>query len=219
VQAGVASEEGIKEAAAEGLVSGELLGEVVVRKGWTTDERVAEVLADQWSLTYSTLEALPVEPGVRGRLPVALAREVEAYAFETENGMVAAIAEPSEERFASVVDLVGETSFVVVSASTLAALLADPDESDARPPAGSLAESVVEAIENSIAQLERARKEIVALGNSLEVARSQLADQEAELEALSEERDDLEQALTRQNDLFETLKGQVATLTDTLHSK
>ena len=50
--AGVASEEDLRSALAEGMDSGERLGEVVLRRGWLDEAGLARVLADQWDLRF-----------------------------------------------------------------------------------------------------------------------------------------------------------------------
>jgi hypothetical protein len=127
VQAGYASEQDIKTTITEGLETGERLGEIVVRKGWATDEEIAQLLAEQWQLRYLPREELSVDPAAARRMPLEMARELRALPVALEGDtVVVALAEPGHDLFARLSERVGDTSFVVVSASALESLFASP---------------------------------------------------------------------------------------------
>ncbi len=59
---GVASEEQLRLAVAEGMGRGERLGEVVLRRGWIDQPGLARLLARQWDLAYVDDELAAHEP-------------------------------------------------------------------------------------------------------------------------------------------------------------
>jgi len=123
-ESGIVSEEQVREALDEGTRTGEKLGEVVVRRGWATEEQLAELLAEQWGLTAVDPGALSLDPLAVARLEAGRASELGGFpVWFDQKGVVVAVAEPGEERFAAFRELLGEVSFVVVSRSTLEELL------------------------------------------------------------------------------------------------
>ncbi len=125
VRAGIASDGDVKEALAEGMRTGERLGEVVIRKGWATEERIAQVLAEQWQLPFMEAHEAAVDPDALQRVPLAVARELGALPIGFDGpSVLLAIAEPNEELFAAVRSRVGEASYVVVAHSVLEPLIA-----------------------------------------------------------------------------------------------
>jgi hypothetical protein len=139
VEAGVASEQGIREALEEGTRTGEKLGEVVVRRGWASEDQLAQLLAKQWQLPFMGADALTVDPAALRRLPADQAHSLAALPVGFDNqAIVVAVAEPSEHRLAALTDLLGQASFLVVARSELEQLLAalpeSPAESEELPP-------------------------------------------------------------------------------------
>ena len=132
VRAGIASDGDVKEALAEGMRTGERLGEVVIRKGWATEERIAQVLAEQWQLPFVEAHEAAVDPGALQRVPLAVAQELGALPIGFDGTtVVLAIAEPNEDLFAAVKSRVGDASFVVVAHSVLEPLIATLSEPSA----------------------------------------------------------------------------------------
>jgi hypothetical protein len=127
IQAGVASKEDIKDAMAEGQKTGERLGEVVIRKGLTTDELLAKLLAEQWKLPYAEADEITVDEVATLRISASDARNLGAQpvAYDGDT-IVMAIAEPHSELFAEVERRIGEATYVVVSRSTMEGLLGAP---------------------------------------------------------------------------------------------
>jgi hypothetical protein len=123
-EAGIASEAEISEALEEGNRSGETLAELVVSRGWASEQQLAHLLADQWGLAAVDPGALSLDPLAVAKLEPALASKLGGFPvwFDT-NGLVVAIAEPTEQRLAAFRKQLGEVSFVVVPPSTLQELL------------------------------------------------------------------------------------------------
>ena len=101
--AGVASEEDLRSALAEGMDSGERLGEVVLRRGWLDEAGLARVLADQWDLRFLEDASVAIDPAAFRLIATEDARRVGAVAIGFDDGRpLVALSEPSAERFASV---------------------------------------------------------------------------------------------------------------------
>jgi hypothetical protein len=137
-ESGILTEDQVREALDEGTRTGEKLGEVVVRRGWASEEQLAQLLAEQWGLTAVDPGALSLDPLAVARLEAGRASELGGFpVWFDQRGVVVAVAEPSEERFTSFRELLGEVSFVVVSRSTLEELLESRlfggEARDARP--------------------------------------------------------------------------------------
>ncbi len=127
VRAGMASDQDVKNALEEGLRTGERLGEVVIRRGWATEERIAKLLADQWQLPFVEAGKIAVDPTALQRVPLAVARELGALPIGLDGtAVVLAVADPSEDLFAAVKSRIGEASYVVVARSVLDPLIDDP---------------------------------------------------------------------------------------------
>jgi hypothetical protein len=127
VNGGFTTYEQITEALEEGLGTGERLGEVIVRRGWATQEDLAALLAEQWTVPYVDSAGLELDASAVSELSLERARELEAIPVWWENGrLVVAFAEPADERFAKVRELLDDPAFVVVTRSVLDGLLDDP---------------------------------------------------------------------------------------------
>lgn len=123
-EGGLVSEEQVHEALAEGEQTGERLGEVVVRRGWASEEELARLLARQWGLPAVDPGALSLDPLAVAKLDSDAAAELGGFpVWFDEHSLVVAVAEPSEERFAAFRELLGSPSFVVVPRTTLQELL------------------------------------------------------------------------------------------------
>jgi hypothetical protein len=129
---GVATMDQLEEALAEGLKSGERLGEVVIRRGWINEARLAELNARRWDLTFVARSMITVEEQAQALLSRAEAERVGACPVAFNDGVpLVAIADPSQERFSAVREaLGGRCTFIVTTPSTLAQLIAQsPEES------------------------------------------------------------------------------------------
>jgi hypothetical protein len=115
VEAGFISQGQVDEALAEASDTGERLGEVVVRRGWATEDDVAMLLAEQWGLNYVASGGIWFESDALMRLSRDDARRVEALPTRIQDGhVVVAVAEPTEERLADLRRLIGDDTVVVV---------------------------------------------------------------------------------------------------------
>jgi type IV pilus assembly protein PilB len=127
IQAGVASEQDIKDALGEGQQTGERLGEVVIRKGLATDEQIAQLLAKQWQLPYAEGSDITVDDVAALRISRSDAHALGAQPVAYDGDvLVMAIAEPRSELFAEVQRRIGEAAYVVVSRSTMEDLVGAP---------------------------------------------------------------------------------------------
>jgi hypothetical protein len=125
VDAGVASEEELRQAFAEGVGRGEPLGEVVLRREWLDEAGLARALAQQWDLPYlEDAVELDLEAAMKAR--VATWKVLRACPVRAQDGQpTVAVAEPSEERLSGVRAATGsEPRFAVVAAAALERLLA-----------------------------------------------------------------------------------------------
>jgi len=114
-EAGFMSQRQVDEALAEATTTGERLGEVVVRRGWASEEDVAILLAEQWGLDYVASGGIWFEGDALQRLSREEARRIEALPTRIEDGhVVVAVAEPTEERLADLRRMVGDDTVVVV---------------------------------------------------------------------------------------------------------
>jgi hypothetical protein len=130
---GVATMDQLEEALAEGLKSGERLGEVVIRRGWINEARLAELNARRWDLTFVARSMIIVDEHARALLSRAEAERVGACPVAFNDGVpLVAIADPSDERFSAVREaLGGQCTFIVTTPSALAQLIAQsPEESE-----------------------------------------------------------------------------------------
>jgi hypothetical protein len=125
VEAGHVTEDQVKDALAEGIRTGERLGEVLVRRREVTDEVIAELLANQWQVPFVKTAALSVDPMAIRQFPHRVARELDAVpiGFELDGVVLVAIAEPSEETFRRLSERLPDCSCVVIARSALDSLL------------------------------------------------------------------------------------------------
>jgi MshEN domain len=130
---GIASKEQLEEALAEGQQTGERLGEVVLRRGWTTEAALANLIARQWDLTFMARSLIAVDNDAPARLSREVARELGVCPVSASDGtQLVAVADPSEERFGAVrAALNGTCTFVVTTPSALAQLIDELPESGA----------------------------------------------------------------------------------------
>lgn len=164
VEAGVASEEQLRLALAEGMGTGERLGEVVLRKGWIDQDGLGRLLAAQWRLPFVEDEAVEFAGGVAG-VALGRVRELGGCVLGQEEGVpLVVVAEPATERLNKLRALLGgEVAFSVVSVSTLARLQAEVGSDEAEVGAGGEgAAAVIEAAEASAAHTEQLVAELDA---------------------------------------------------------
>ena len=117
--AGFMNEAQLAEALDEGASTGERLGELVVRRGWATEDDVAKLLAEQWGLGYVDRASIFFDVDALGRLAREEAQRLEALPTRVQDGrVVVAVAEPTEQRLTALRDIIGEDTVVVVVPKT-----------------------------------------------------------------------------------------------------
>lgn len=235
-EAGVASEAQLRLAVAEGMGSGERLGEIVLRRGWIDEAGLARLLARQWDLEYLDDEAAVSEPDASALLSAPEAERLEVCVLGyAEDGPRVALAEPADERFARVRSaLRRDCEFVVVTPSTLARLLAQRASNEAESQARATATAVQAAEDAEAEQLlgeldaaagrltewgERVRR-LVALQQQTE---DELTASRTEIMALEDELANeratvgrLEKELAEQHELMNAARVKLADVTRTL---
>jgi hypothetical protein len=240
VEAGIASEEQLQLVLAEGLATGERLGDAVVRQGWIDQVGLARVLARQWGLSF--LEDAEAQP--KAQLPPGFAAE---RAFELqacpitggEAGVLVAVAEPREERFTAVREqLGGEAVFVVVAQATLERLLRQPEaDEEGERAEGAVMEAGAVAAEEQTSPLQQLLGEFELASERLaelraraeqllrkqEQTQAELDASHRELEQLQRQRGEdqatiarLEQQLTEERRRLDGVKGKIGELSAAL---
>jgi hypothetical protein len=129
IQENVASAEQIDEAVAEGLESGARLGEVVLRRGWINEAGLAKLIARQWDLNFVVRSMINLDDHALTLISREDAERLGACPVEFQDDRaVVAVADPSDELFDTVRELVGDTcTFIVMTPSALAQLIAECD--------------------------------------------------------------------------------------------
>ncbi len=207
VGAGLTTYEQITEALEEGLGTGERLGEVIVRRGWATEQDLASLLAEQWGLAYLDGATLDVDPVAVGRLPLERARELGALPVHYDGvELVVIVAEPAEDRFAKVQETLDDVSFAVTARSALERLLSDPTarafESAGRPRVRD-GESLVERLTALLDDVEQLELRVQRAEEQLEGAHGRLERSEDTIGRLQHE-------LTLRDDLLEVLQAKLS---------
>ena len=119
IAAGHITEAKLAEALHEGSETGERIGEVVVRRGWATEDEIAKLLAEQWQLGYVERSSIFFDADALGRLTREEAQRLEALPTRVQDGrVVVAVAEPTEQRLADLREVIGEDTVVVVVPKT-----------------------------------------------------------------------------------------------------
>ena len=117
--AGLITEEQLAEALGEGASTGARLGDVVVDRGWATEDDVAKLLAEQWELGYVDRASIFFDAEALARLSRDQARTLEALPTRVQDGhVVVAVAEPTEQRLNALRAVIGDDTVVVVVPKT-----------------------------------------------------------------------------------------------------
>ncbi len=117
--AGHITEAQLEEGLREGKTTGRRLGEVVVLRGWVTEDVVAKLLAEQWALGYVDRASIFFDVEALARLTREQAQSLEALPTRVKDGrVVVAVAEPTEERLAALRAVIGDDTVVVVIPKT-----------------------------------------------------------------------------------------------------
>ena len=90
--------EQLELALADQLASGRRLGEIVVERGWATEQSIARALADQAGLTFLDLADVEIDPAAVALLPEKFARRYGALPvlFVGEDTVLVAVADPTD---------------------------------------------------------------------------------------------------------------------------
>ena len=237
-EAGVAPEEKLRLAVAEGMGSGERLGEIVLRRGWIDEAGLARLLARQWDLEYLDDEAVMVEPGASALLPRSDAERLGVCVIgQVQDRPRVAVAEPADERFEHVRSAVGrDCEFVVVTPATLERLLAqrasNDAEAEARATAAALRATEDTEADRLLSELDAGAGRLTEWGERVrrvvelqQQAENELADCRTEIRALQDELANerakvgrLEEELAHQHELMNAAKAKLADVTRTLEA-
>ncbi len=118
-EGGFISEAQLAEGLEEGAATGARLGEVVVSRGWASEDDVAKLLAEQWQLGYVDRASIFFDAAALTRLSRSQARQLEALPTRVQDGhVVVAVAEPTEQRLAALRAVIGDDTVVVVVPKT-----------------------------------------------------------------------------------------------------
>jgi hypothetical protein len=239
-EAGVASEEQLRLAVAEGMGSGERLGEIVLRRGWIDEAGLAQLLARQWGLVYLADEAAVVDQSTSALLSAQEAERLGVCVIGFVEGLpLVAVAEPAEDRFADVRSALGrECDFAVVGKSTLERLVAqrvsvDGDEQAVSARAATAQTADDAEAERLLGELDTAAttllawaervKRVVELQHQTE---GQLSASREEIVAVREELareratvDRLERELAHRHELVSAAKAKLADVARTLEAE
>lgn len=239
-EAGVASEEQLRLAVAEGMGSGERLGETVLRRGWIDEAGLAQLLARQWGLVYLDEEAAVVEQGASALLSAQEAERLGVCVIGFVEGVpLVAVAEPVEDRFAHVRSALGrECDFAVVSKSTLERLLAqrlsaEREAQDARARAAAAQAADDAEADRLLGELDSAATTLLAWAQRVrrvvelqQQSEEQLSASQEQIIALREELgseratvDRLEKELAHQHELVSAAKAKLADVVRALEAE
>ena len=190
---GLISEARLEEALAEGVATGDRLGEVLVRRGWVTEDDVAKLLAEQWQLGYVERASIFFDADALGRMSREEAQRLEALPTRVQDGhVVVAVAEPTEERLRALRQVIGdETVVVVVPKTALDAglrselLSSRASEPTATPPIEQAPTPVAKPPELAVVPTHEPQADVAALVSALEAAAAEAAALQAGTAALA----------------------------------
>jgi Type II secretion system (T2SS), protein E, N-terminal domain len=239
-EAGVASEEQLRLAVAEGMGSGERLGEIVLRRGWIDEAGLAQLLARQWGLVYLDDEAAVLDESASTLLPAQEAKRLGVCVIGFAVGLpLVALAEPAEERFAHVKAALGrECQFAVVSKTTLERLLAQGLSTGADGQAAGASAAAAHAAEDAeaerlLSELDTAAQTLLAWAERVrrvvelqQRTENQLSSCQEQIVALREDLaskratiERLETELAHQHELVNAAKAKLAELARALEAE
>ena len=109
------TKEQLREALDEGAATGERLGEVIVRRGWISEDDLAKLLAEQWQLGFVDRASIWFDGQALGRITREDAQRLEALPTSVQDGrVVVAVAEPTQQRLTALKGIMGDDAVVVV---------------------------------------------------------------------------------------------------------
>jgi len=124
-RAGLIAPQQLEDALAEGLRSGKRLGEVLLSRGWLSEEDLSRLLAGQKGLPYADLEKIAIDRELAQAMSYDDARSEMALPVVAEFGLpVVAMADPDEAAMERLRAQLGpEVRFVVGAPSVLTRLI------------------------------------------------------------------------------------------------
>jgi hypothetical protein len=124
-RAGLIAPQQLEDALAEGLRSGKRLGEVLLARGWLSEEDLARLLAGQKGLPYADLDKIAIDRELAQAMSYDDARSEMALPVVAEFGLpVVAMADPDETAMERLRGQLGpEVRFVVGAPSVLERLI------------------------------------------------------------------------------------------------
>ena len=124
-RAGLIAPQQLEDALAEGLRSGKRLGEVLLSRGWLSEEDLSRLLAGQKGLPYADLEKIAIDRELARAMSYDDARSEMALPVVAEFGLpVVAMADPDEAAMDRLRTQLGpEVRFVVGAPSVLTRLI------------------------------------------------------------------------------------------------
>ena len=124
-RAGLIAPQQLEDALAEGLRSGKRLGEVLLGRGWLSEEDLSRLLAGQKGLPYADIERIAIDRELARSLSYDDARREMALPLVIEFGApVVAVCDPDEGAMERLRAQLGpETRFVIAAPSALTRLI------------------------------------------------------------------------------------------------
>jgi type IV pilus assembly protein PilB len=98
VQKGLLSKERLDEALSERAQTGELLGQVLLRRGWIFEDELARVLAEQHDLEFLNLRSVGVDRRLLPLIPPDLGQRLRAVPVRVldDGDVLTAVADPND---------------------------------------------------------------------------------------------------------------------------
>ena len=124
VSKGFINADQLAEALVESRQTGELVGRVLLRRGWVYEDELARTLAEQWKLPYVRLSSVGVDQQVMRLLPSAVGVPFAAVPVRfTEQSILVAFADPSDpEALAAVREYLPSIKLAVAEFSDIRSL-------------------------------------------------------------------------------------------------
>lgn len=98
IRKGLITETQLAEALEERTATGELLGQVLLKRRWLFEDELARTLADQLELPYVNIQAAGIDGGVARMFPAEVGMRVAAIPIAMARGKVrVAFADPTDE--------------------------------------------------------------------------------------------------------------------------
>jgi hypothetical protein len=98
VRKGLLTKERLDEALGERAQTGELLGQVLLRRGWIFEDELARVLAEQHDLEFLNLRSVGVDRRLLGLIPAEAGQRLRAIPVRVldDGDVLTAVADPND---------------------------------------------------------------------------------------------------------------------------